>query len=178
MSRSRYHFYETEFPYFMTATVVAWLPIFAHPVFVEIILNSWRFLQKERNVKIYGFVIMENHLHWIASAPDLFNQVGRAKSFTARQIIETMESRGFATLLQELKYFKLRHKKDQTYQIWQEGSHPEQIKDDEMMLQKLEYMHNNPLRRGYVDEAVNWRYSSARNYAGLSGLIEVVMDWR
>ena len=45
------------------------------------------------------------------------------------------------------------------------------------MRQKLEYMHNNPVKRGYVDEAVHWRYSSARNYAGLRGLIDVGTDW-
>jgi hypothetical protein len=72
----------------------------------------------------------------------------------------------------------MRHKIDQRYQLWQEGSHPEQIQGDEMMLQKLEYTHNNPIRRGYVDEARHWRYSSARNYEGGKGLIEVVTDWR
>ncbi|HEV7999545.1 MAG TPA: hypothetical protein VGP63_06685 [Planctomycetaceae bacterium] len=47
-----------------------------------------------------------------------------------------------------------------------------------MMWQKLEYIHNNPVARGYVDDPLHWRYSSARNYAGLPGLIEVVKDWR
>jgi len=47
-----------------------------------------------------------------------------------------------------------------------------------MMLQKLEYLHNNPVKRGYVDEPVHWRYSSARNYAGKPGLVEVITDWR
>ena len=47
-----------------------------------------------------------------------------------------------------------------------------------MMLKKLEYTHNNPVRRGFVDEPEHCRYSSARNYAGRSGLIEVETDWR
>ena len=47
-----------------------------------------------------------------------------------------------------------------------------------MILQKLEYIHNNPVKRGYVDEAVHWRYSRARNYARKPGLVEVVTDWR
>jgi putative transposase len=46
-----------------------------------------------------------------------------------------------------------------------------------MMLQKLEYIHYNPVKRGYVDEPTDWRSSSARNYAGRPGLIEVVTDW-
>ena len=62
-------------------------------------------------------------------------------------------------LLRQLRALKLRHKTRSEYQEWQEGSHPKQIANDEMMRQKLEYMHNNPVKRGYVDEAVQWRYS-------------------
>jgi len=102
----------------------------------------------------------------------------RFKSFTARRIIDELDKRGYKILLDELGFFKLRHKIDQTYQLWQEGSHPQQIQSDEMMLQKLEYMHNNPIRRGYVEQASHWRYSSARNYEGGKGLIEVISDWR
>ena len=77
-----------------------------------------------------------------------------------------------------LGWFKLRHKTESRYQLWQEGSHPQQIASEEMMIQKLEYMHNNPVRRGYVDAPEHWRYSSARNYLGLRGLIDVTTNWR
>jgi hypothetical protein len=80
-------------------------------------------------------------------------------------------------LLRELKFFKLQHKTDQEHQLWQEGSHPVQIHGDAMMLQRLEYMHDNPLRRGYVADASHWRYSSAGDYAGRAGLIAVVTNW-
>jgi len=177
MSRTRYRIFEDEFPYFLTNTVVAWLPIFAHPPFTEIIFDSWRFLQRERGVRIFGHVILENHLHWIAAADNLSEQVGRFKSYTARRILDELECRGFAALLEELRFFKLRHKNDQRYQLWQEGSHPQQIQNEEMMRQKMEYMHNNPLRRGYVEDPLHWRYSSARNYTGGKGFIEVATDW-
>ncbi len=177
MTRTRYRIFEQEYPYFLTNTVVAWLPIFAYPPLVEVVLDSWRFLQRERGVQIFGYVILDNHLHWIATAENLSERVGQFKSFTARRIIDELERRGFSTLLEELRFFKLRHKISQTHQLWQEGSHPQQIRNDEMMRQKLEYMHNNPLRRGYVDEPIHWRYSSARNYAGMQGLLEVITDW-
>ena len=80
-------------------------------------------------------------------------------------------------LLKQLAYYKRRHKRDSTYQLWQEGTHPEEILHEEMMRQKLEYIHNNPVQRGYVDDPCHWRYSSARNYAGQEGLIAVVTDW-
>jgi REP element-mobilizing transposase RayT len=175
---TRYRIFEEEYPYFLTSTVVAWMPVFAHAPLVEIVFDSWRFLQRERGVRIFGYVVLENHLHWIAAADDLSEKIGRFKSFTARRIIEELERRGFSTLLEELQFFKLRHKTDQAHQFWQEGNHPQQIKNEEMMRQKLEYMHNNPLRRGYVDDPLHWRYSSARNYAAVAGLLDVVTDWR
>lgn len=44
------------------------------------------------------------------------------------------------------------------------------------MRQKLDYIHRNPVEHGYVDLPEHWRYSSARNYAGLEGVIEVVRE--
>jgi REP element-mobilizing transposase RayT len=144
---------------------------------VQIVLDSWRFLQEHDRLVIYGFVIMENHLHFIASSPDLGNEVGDFKSFTARKIIDLLESTKAGILLEQLKHYKERHKIDRTYQLWQEGSHPQLIQDEEMMRQKLEYMHLNPVKRCYVDEAIHWRYSSARNYAGQAGLLPVKIAW-
>jgi REP element-mobilizing transposase RayT len=178
MSRTRYRVFEREYPYFLTCTVVAWLPLFNDPECAQILLDSWRFLQGERNVRIFGFVILENHVHWIAAAGDLPAKLQHFKSYTARRIIDGLEKRGRATLLGELGFYKARHKTDQDRQVWQEGSHPQQIQNEEMMIQKLEYIHHNPLRRGYVEDPVHWRYSSARNYAGMRGLIEVETDWR
>jgi len=88
-----------------------------------------------------------------------------------------LEANNAKTLLKWLRLLKARHKHDREYQVWQEGSHPQQIGDDEMMRQKLEYIHDNPVKRGYVDEPTHWRHSSARNYAGLPGLFPVVTDW-
>ena len=178
MSRDRYRFGEDNFPHFMTDTIVAWLPVFVHPELTSIIFDSWKFLQREREIKILGFVVMENHLHWIAVGPQLSKRVGEFKSFTATSMIKQMKRMGYHTLLQELEYYKLRHKVDQSHQVWQEGSHPKIIETDSVMWQKLEYIHHNPLRRGYIDDPLHWRYSSVRCYAGLEGMIEVCTDWR
>ena len=97
--------------------------------------------------------------------------------FTARKIVDLLERHSAKVLLHQLRPLKLRRKINSDYQVWQEGNQPKQITDHEMMLQKLEYIHNNPVKRGYVDDTLHWRYSSARNYAGQSGLIEVMTDW-
>lgn len=95
-------------------------------------------------------MILENHLHFIA-------QVER--------------------LLQRLGFSKRAHKIDREYQFWQEGVHAELIFNEIILRQKLEYIYFNPVKRGYVDNLEHWRYSSARNYAGLEGLIAVYKDW-
>ncbi len=177
MTRTRYRIFENPCPHFLTCTVVAWLPVFTRPETANILLDSFRFLQTNHRLTLFGFVILENHLHLIASAADLSKEIGDFKSFTARRIIDYLETQRAKTLLNLLEYYKARHKTDQQYQLWQEGSHPQQIIDDEMMLQKLEYIHLNPVKRGYVDDPVHWRYSSARNYAGMQGLIEVTTTW-
>jgi putative transposase len=177
MTRTRYKIYETTHPYFLTCTVVGWIPIFTRNETVEIVLDSWRFLQDNGRLTLYGFVIMENHLHWIASADDLADQVSRFKSFTARKIIDWLAATRIQRILAQLERLRSAHKTDRIHQLWQEGCHPQMIQGDEMMWQKLEYIHNNPVARGYVDDPMHWRRSSARNYAGQSGLISVSTQW-
>ena len=179
MPRSRYRFDPDHpfAPHFLTCTAVAWLPVFARPEAVGIVLDSWRYLQQNDGFELFGYVILENHLHMIAAGADLSKTIGRFKSYTARRIIDFLAERGETLLLQQLNLFKRWHKVDQEHQLWEEGSHPQRIGSDGMMSQKLEYMHNNPVERGYVDLPEHWRYSSARNYLGLPGLIEVKTRW-
>jgi putative transposase len=178
MTRTRYRIFESEYPYFLTCIIVGWLPVFTRPEAVQIVLDSWRFLIKERGLRLFGYVVLENHVHLIASAPEVVNAVKSFKMYTARQIIDLLKTHGAEVLLKHMGMMKRRHKTESDYQVWEEGSQPKQIASDEMMLQKVEYIHNNPVKRGYVDDPVHWRYSSARNYAGQPGLIDVVTDWR
>ena len=173
MGRSRYKFFETNQPQFITGTLVNWIPLFSNPSITTILLNSLSYLQKNNRLIIYAYVIMENHFHLIASSKQLSKEIGIFKSFTARKIIDFLKEENYKSIPKQLNYYKLKHKHDRHYQVWQEGSHPELIWSDEMMIQKIEYIHYNPVKRGYVDEPEHWRYSSARNYAGLEGLLEV-----
>ena len=76
-------------------------------------------------------------------------------------------------MLDRLRLAKQAHKRDREYQFWQEGSHAELVCSEAVMRQKLDSVHQNPVQRGYVDLPEHWRYSSARNYLGQSGLIEI-----
>ena len=160
----------------MTCTVLHWVPVFTRTETVEILLDSLRHLSTE-GLKIYAYVILENHMHIIAQSADLRHDVGRFKSYTAKQILAYLKENQVKTVLDQLAFYKKAHKNDRGYQFWQEGVHPEWIQSDEMIRQKIAYIHNNPVTRGYVDEPEHWRYSSARNYAGLEGLLDVSMEW-
>ncbi len=177
MPRSRYRTLDREAPHFFTCTVVDWLPVFASPPIAQIILDSWKFLQESDRLDLFAFVIMENHIHWIASAGDLPKEVGDFKSFTARRIIDWLQENRAEHVLQRLVRDRREDGSGRTYQFWQAGSHAQMIGGEAMMRQKVEYIHANPVRRGYVDEPAHWRYSSARNYMGLPGILEVTSAW-
>jgi putative transposase len=176
--RSRYRFGEADAPHFLTCTVVGWQAVFTRPDTAQFLLDSLTFLQNNHRITLFGYVVLENHMHMIAAAPDLSEQIRNFKSFTARRVIDFLTDQKQEAMLRLLAMFKLSHKSGSDFQLWQEGSHPQMIQDEDMMIQKLEYIHMNPVKRGYVDEPTHWRYSSARNYAGLLGLIPVSTDWR
>jgi hypothetical protein len=110
-------------------------------------------------------------------AENLREELARFKSYTARQLIDYLKECGAERVLKQLAYFRKDHKTDREYQLWEEGSHPEILFSEQVLQQKLDYIHFNPVKRGYVDDPVHWRYSSARNDAGQPGLIPVFMEW-
>ncbi len=155
----------------MTCSVVKWLPLFGKPKIAEIVIESLNYMQSHDRMKTHAYVIMENHIHLIASSSSLGKEIGKFKSYTARMIIDHLQVNRTGLILKELEYARAQHKKDRTYQFWREGSHPQLIQSEEMPVQKIEYIHNNPVARGYVDDPIHWRYSSAHDYAGKRGLV-------
>jgi len=176
MGRSRYKMTDPRLPHFVTCTVLHWIPVFTRPATVGILLDSLRFLIAD-GLKLYAYVILENHLHLLAQSEQLDVDLARFKSFTAKQLIQYLDQQKVSQVLEQLAFYKKAHKQDRAYQFWQEGIHPEWIQNDEMMKQKVDYIHQNPVKRGFVDVPEHWRYSSARNYLGQNGLIEVYRQW-
>lgn len=175
MGRSRFKFYESHYPYFITCSLLEGIPLFSDPQITRIILDSLEFLQDYRKVKLYGYVLMENHMHMIIESENNSEVLKNFKSFTAKKILESLEERNRLHDLKKLKFHKRAHKHQSNYQVWQEGGHPKQLDDREKMRSCLEYIHNNPVKAGYIDDTTHWRYSSARNYHGTSGLIPITI---
>ncbi len=176
MGRSRYKIIDPKLPHFITCTVLHWIPVFTRPATVGILLDSLQFLMAD-GLKVYAYVILENHLHLVVQSEQLDRDIARFKSYTAKQLIAYLSENKVSQILEQLAFYKKVHKKDNAYQFWQEGCHPEWIQNNEMMQQKVDYIHQNPVKRGYVDLPEHWRYSSARNYLGQLGMIEVCKDW-
>jgi len=177
MGRSRYKIYETTHPHFITCTILHWIPIFTRTQTTDIIFECLKYLQQNDNFQIYAYVILENHLHLVASSDDISKSMTKFKKYTARQIIDLLKINNVKTILDQLEFYKKAHKKDREFQLWQEGIQPKLITTEKMMIEKITYIHQNPVKRGYVDEAKYWRYSSARDYEGVDGLIEIEKMW-
>ncbi len=176
MGRSRYKITQAESLHFITLTVLHWIPVFTRPETVNILLESLKFLSKD-GLKVYAYVVLENHCHFVVQSKALDRDIARYKSYTAKNIIQYLAKNNVKQILEQLAFYKKAHKNDRAYQFWQEGVHPELIQGENMMRQKIEYIHHNPVKRGYVDKAEHWRYSSARDYMGQPGLLEVCRQW-
>ena len=161
--RSRYKIIEEKCIYFITSTIVEWIPVFTSEPYFKIIIESIRFCQINKGLKVFAYVIMDNHFHLIVSDEKLSDIISSLKKHTAKKIIEQLQSDKKLWLLNQIKYYKKKYKKYSTYQIWQEGFHPQLISSIEMLDQKIEYVHFNSVKRGFVISPEDWKYSSANN---------------
>ena len=162
--RSRYRITQNDGLYFITSTTVEWIPIFYTETLFKIVIDSLIFCQKNKNLKVYVYVILENHFHLIVAGINLSNTIQSLKRYTARQIIKISEKQKKFLLLNQFLFYKKRHKIQSKNQIWQEGFHMQLILNDRMLIRAVNYIHNNPVKRGYVHKPEHWKYSSARNY--------------
>jgi putative transposase len=173
MGRSRYKFIHQDCPHFITCTTLNGIAIFGNTDVAQIVIHSIKFMVENQRLTLHGWVNMENHLHLIASALNLSKEIHDFKSFTARSIIDFLKDNHFGSLLDQFKTFKKEHKIHQEYQFWEEGSHPEMVLNMEMLKQKMDYIHYNPVRRGYVEDPSYWRYSSYMDYHEGRGLLPI-----
>lgn len=165
MGRSRYKILDEDHPYFITSSIVGKLPLLVDPQLRVIIEEGFRFMIKKRSIRMYAYVIMPDHIHCIVEGKDLAKHISNFKSFSARQIIDTLEQQNRIPELTSLRDSKLAHKVDREYQVWTEGFHPKQITSDFIMEQKIAYIHYNPVKAELVSSELDWEHSSARFYS-------------
>lgn len=168
--------------YFTTTTVLDWMDVFTRPQYKHIIIDSLKYCQANKGVDIYAWVLMTNHLHMIVGMRDDY-QVGAFlrdfKKFTSKGIIKAIreneqESRDW--LIKRFEYLSAGNKRVADCKFWQDDNHVESICTYDFYKQKLNYIHQNPVRQEIVDRPEDYLYSSARNYAGLDGLLNVIVE--
>ena len=164
--------------HFITATVVDWVDVFSRKTYKDSVIVSLDFCIKNKGMILYGFVIMSNHIHLIIQSENskLSDLIRDFKKFTAKTILNKIETEPESRADWMLKRFEFAcksHNRNEKYQFWQYGNHPEEIFSEKFFWSKLDYIHLNPVRAGIVAKASHYVYSSASNYVEDSGIIAI-----
>lgn len=150
--------------YLCTIRFVYWLPLFnAGEPIARVVLDSLDFCRRKKGLILHAYVIMIDHIHFIARHNDLSSFVRDFKTWTSKQIAASLEKDGREQWI-DLMENRVGAGVKQQRRVWDDGFHPKRIESDAMFLQKLEYVHNNPVRKGFVGSPADWRWSSAANY--------------
>ena len=139
--------------YFATFTVRRWYYLFDRHNRWDILLNSLKYCQKNKALKIYAWVFMLNHIHLIIESSDVSGFFRDFKKYTSKEFKKSI----LATEPNILKLFE----KDNVYNFWEKTNMPELIESEKFFEQKLNYIHLNPVRKKYVKNPEDWIYSSA-----------------
>lgn len=152
--------------YFCTDTIVGWQYVFMSPEFFDVIIRSLKYCQTHKDLRIHAYVIMPNHVHTILLATNnkLSSILRDYKRFSSKEISKLLGTDRNKRLQSYFARAASKANRGNEYKVWQRGSHPEAIISRDFFLQKLNYIHENPVRKGYVEKAEHWLYSSARNY--------------
>jgi REP element-mobilizing transposase RayT len=145
---------------------IAWLPVFVSQTSCNIVTDSLTFCHREKHLRINAFVIMPTHIHLIVFDADLNSErllrgLADFRKFTGRKLSDYCISNGPKCFLETLRDQAIA---DRERRFWQPSRHPEALETERFWQQKLDYLHDNPARKGMVRSADHWRYSSAAWY--------------
>jgi putative transposase len=162
--KTRYKIFEDCDYYFVTSTILDWMPVFRDEKYCRIIIDSLEYCRKFKGLKLYYYVIMPDHIHAIISSEKnrIVDIMRDFKRFTSKSISSLAEDEETQFVLRKFRKYADKDKNCK-YRVWQSGFHPQAITSDDMLNQKMEYIHQNPVVAGYVKEDIDWKYSSARN---------------
>lgn len=151
--------------HFITLTVIEWIDIFTKSEYYEAIVKSLAYCRENKGLLLYEYVIMTNHLHIIARAKEghkLSQIISDIKKHTTREIFKLLQTDNRHYILNLLKH-SFDKKEGYETQVWQRENYPEVILSGKFLQEKITYLYNNPVKRGFVAKPEEWQYSSARN---------------
>lgn len=181
MSR-KYKFHNPEGLYFVSFAVVNWIDVFTRRVYQDLAVDSLKYCQENKGMQLYAWCIMTNHLHLIFSAregfvlPDILRDM---KKFTSGQLLRTIaknkkegRKEWMFDAFRAAGEYKAQNRR---YQFWRQDNQPIVLYTNKVIDQKVNYIHANPVKAGFVDSAEKYRLSSAIDYAGGKGLLDVII---
>jgi len=178
MSGDRYKIQDQQGCHFITMTIVHWIDVFSRMEYRDIMVNSLNYCIDKKGLRLYAWVIMSNHVHIVARIETELGMSGFLRDFkkyTSKGILKAIqeipESRR-EWLLDKFSYEARRTGRATNYKLWKDDNHAVDLSNIDMM-DKINYIHNNPVNAGIVVEPAHYLYSSARDYARMKGLINV-----
>ena len=159
----RYRIIEGIGVYFVTFTVVGWLPVFIDEPSCQIVTGSLNFCIHNKNLRVNAYVIMPNHLHAVVfdsefDSERLKHTLDDLRKFTGRQLADYC-AQNMPAYYTEI--FRKHAGEDRQRRFWQPTQHPEGIVTTKFWQEKVNYIHWNPVRKGLVRNPEDWRFSSA-----------------
>jgi len=180
MSR-KYKFFNKHKPYFVTYSVINWIDVFTRNAYKNVMLDSWNYCMKNKGLRIHAWCIMTNHMHMIVSSEqeELSDIMRDMKSYTSTTLRKTISNNPKESrkkwILEMMIEAGSSNNNNKGFQFWQQHNHPLILNSNKLIEQKLNYIHNNPVKAGFVEKPEDYLYSSARDYIGIKGLIDVDM---
>lgn len=177
----KYKIRDKDKAYYVTITTVGWVDIFTRKEQKLLIINSLKYCQQNKGLIIFAYCLMPSHLHMICKADDGFNLsdiMRDFKTFTSKNIIKQLIEEPESRREWMLAYFSsvCNHlKREQKYKVWQDGNQAKEIYSNNFLFEKLNYIHQNPVEDLIVEQAEDYLFSSARNYAELESYLDVVL---
>jgi REP element-mobilizing transposase RayT len=159
----RYCFVEGVYVYFVTFTIIDWLPIFISPEPIKTIVDSLKYCVSEKGLRINAYVVMPNHIHLIVFDANLNNEnlyqtLTSFRKFTGHKLAQFIDMNLARSISSAIRNISL---EDRERRIWQSGWHAEAITSETFWKQKIDYIHMNPVKKCLVREPEYWQYSSA-----------------
>ena len=154
-----------EYPQFYTATILNWKKLLKPEKYKMIIVESLQYLVQEKRVVLFGYVLMDNHIHLVWSPTKLYSLKHTQLSFmkfTAQKIKRDLE----INHPKVLDMFRV-DLKDRTYQFWQRNPLCVDLYDSNIIIEKLNYIHNNPVKADFCKETLDYKFSPAKFYKEL-----------
>lgn len=172
---------EREGCFFVTFQTVDWVDVFIRPVYKQVVVHTLNHFIESKGMTVYAWCLMTNHLHLLARVkPGLViaELEKEYKSFTTKKILEAIDTEPSARrdwLMSRFESFGLRLGLLKKYHVWQNCSQPLYIdlRKKDLLLEYFEYIHQSPVREKVVDLPGEYKYSSARDYVGIKGLVNI-----